>query len=295
MKTTIIYSLCLLCLLTACETYVDYKGEITEPLLVVFAQAAADDTLTCSVAQSRFFLDQPDTALHGTDLLLKDAVVSWQINDGPICRHSDTTIIPHAGDKIMLQVEHSAYPTAHATQNVPYPVNFGISRLEFNANTITFNITLDNYPGEKSDVFALEVYADVYDEENDSSFTAGPLYLESNDTLFDSLNAKEKGLIGVIAGFRETLYVAAGEVPGQASLTVYKNHKEDSIAAIHVYAHSITQDYYRYALTTKESGGFSGNIIGFGIEEKVQIYSNLTNAIGIFAAVNTNMQTINNQ
>lgn len=284
--------LTIILLLGGCETYIDYKGEITEPQLVVFAQAIADDTMACQVAHSIFFLHDTVRMGKGEKLRIDDAQISWKINDAAWDSNADGALVAHSGDSVRLRVEHPDYPVAGGVQTVPYKESFNAGVQTETANEYTLQLSFDTYAGASTDVLAIEIYADIYDEETDTT-RVEQLSLDSTDPLFTYLNTREEGLIGLIANRRSTLFVPAGVLPAAGGLTAYKPYGTTTVETLHIYCHSITADYYRYMRTTEDANGVFNSLIGFGTEEKVQVYGNLTGAIGIFGAIATNRVILN--
>ncbi len=284
--------LCLLLMLPACETYINYKGEITEPRLVVFAQADAGDTLVCQVAHSIFFLHDTLRSGQGDELRIYDAQVSWQINNQAWNANSDGSLVAQSGDTVRLKVKHPDYPLAEAVQVLPYKEGFQVDEWQDDGNSVSTHLTFNEYPGTITDIIAIEAYGEVYDKENDTTWIQ-PLSIESADPLFLELNTREEGLVGLIANHRQMLYLLASSMPASGNLTVYKPYNNDSIITLYINCHTITADAYRYYKTMEDNNSFFGSVIGFGVEEKVQVFGNVSNAIGIFIATADNMLELN--
>lgn len=107
---------------TACETEIDYRGDEQEPMLVLNCLAEAGTTATVSVSHSLFFLGSSEQV----DLLLKDAVVTLDINGQPATLaydsewdlYTDDRILAE-GDRLKVTVTHPRYGTVTAEDVVP--------------------------------------------------------------------------------------------------------------------------------------------------------------------------------
>ena len=68
-----------ICMVSSCKTEINYKGEITEPQLVVFSRLNHNGFPTVSVSKSFFFLDEHFSNMSGQseyeENLVRDAQV----------------------------------------------------------------------------------------------------------------------------------------------------------------------------------------------------------------------------
>ena len=278
---------CALCIiLSSCQTHIDYKGTVAEQQMVVFAQAAADDTLACSVAHSRFFLTDTLLQKQGKELLLNDAVVTWQINDSEWQQNTDGSLVTHAGDLVRLHVAHPDYPQAEAQQRVPYKARLQ-ARLDKETDmAYEVKLRFDDYKGSYDDVFVLQAYIGHVDN-GDTVLNA--VRIGSDDELFRPLNYADDGIISIFTNRREQLFLPTDISGSEVSLFVYRPERSadtTAVAGLLIDCLTITADYMLHYQTMQNRSSVMGSVIGFGTEEQVQIYSNLSSGIGMFVATN---------
>lgn len=110
-------------LLTACEHKIPYNGEYQDPKLVVQAIACAgEDTLSCFVGRSYFFLDskpsKPEVLDNLTISLVGTSGEYTIVQDSTVERthHLKLSRKIQAGDTLHLSVSHPIYGTAEATE-----------------------------------------------------------------------------------------------------------------------------------------------------------------------------------
>ncbi|MBO4518630.1 MAG: DUF4249 family protein [Paludibacteraceae bacterium] len=123
MKHYLSYILFVLTLLTACEHKIPYNGEYQDPQMVVQAIACAgEDTLTCFVGRSYFFLDskpaKPEVLDNLTISLMGTSGEYTIVRDSTVERlhHLKLSRKIQAGDTLHLSVSHPTYGTAEAEE-----------------------------------------------------------------------------------------------------------------------------------------------------------------------------------
>lgn len=326
MKPTWIYILPLLFVLSSCERLIEYKGEVTEPKLVLQAELGEGDTIVKAfVSRSRFFLDDQ----YGADYRLTDASVemqrgeqAWQkmevytikekdwIKERYYAIHLDSAL--QAGETIRVRASHPKYDTITAEQTLVHRP--WCQALDYNGqpqtllrnndlHSVELSLILQNYPFEDA-ILGVSVQCAyrmtfVY-RSRKNSMKGTTTFLQSYDPLF-------AGLYGVSASgqmafsSRYELFMGHDYVNGyhlnlEIPFSTYSSDAEildftiDSLA-VSFNAHSNDSYLYRRSMYLSNKDYNGGDLdLGaemsdmFGSEEDVQVYSNIANGYGIFAA-----------
>ena len=162
MKRYLSYILFLLTLLTACEHKIPYNGEYQDPKLVVQAIACAgEDTLSCFVARSYFFLDSKPSKPEVLDNLTISLVGTS--GEYTIVRGSTVERTHHlklsrkiqAGDTLHLSVSHPLYGTAEATEIAmpdfePQLLSYTVEPSTVQISNHTITMQLPDYPSRET-------------------------------------------------------------------------------------------------------------------------------------------------
>lgn len=167
MKRILLYILSVLFICSSCERPIDYKGKITEPKLVLQAEAGAgDQTVKAYVSRSRFFLDE--TYDKKVDYTMPDAVTEFQRGDQEwqtmVWSTEEKAFVLSlgsplkAGETLRLKSSHPDYETITAEQTtVPAPFcqllyyNGQNKVLYWNKSQhyVELTLILQNYPYEE--------------------------------------------------------------------------------------------------------------------------------------------------
>lgn len=211
MKTTIstpyIYVFLLVCVLfSSCEKELEYRGDETDPLLVLNSMCSVGDLLECTVWKSKFFLADNRYDVNG---LLVDATVEYRVNEGewtamtveyfygvmnPSPRAFVSEYIVKAGDVVELRASHpDVESTAYAKQIAPSPLKAEVLDyvVDKKAGKLTLDFRLPPYDGNdislaKTLIFQpyVQCELEVYDATTDDTIF---LFVQENKfTLFDS-------------------------------------------------------------------------------------------------------------
>ncbi len=320
--------LLILTVFAACQTEVEYNGEITNPKPVIFARTSVDSLRQfhqCFVQQSSFFLDN----IQGGQFLA-DAKVEWQLNDGnryPLVFVSDSAgYLPaeplpavNAGDRITLYVSHPTYGATLATQTLPDILHVQPRNMQIHTDTLSERITQKKdtrihvynqrqrididlaflpYPRLNDDVVQISAKA-VYHPNADTLYQRSA-YLSSREPLFHTLTTdRDLGLIDDISSLirEDTRRYDAFFIPVSmlqesrtASLTVVTRQDTTLPDSLLISVLTMTRDTWLYHATTEQQSSFQGAIIGLGQEEKVQVFGNFEGDV-IGAYIATNQQT----
>ncbi|HRZ98732.1 MAG TPA: DUF4249 domain-containing protein [Paludibacter sp.] len=109
----------------SCENEIEFKGNETNPLIVVNSFCTPDSLVKVHVSKSKFFL-QDDSSFD----LVNNAVVNLWINDVKIEKLSSAgegfylgTYKPKIGDKIKITAENNQFSEVSGTTEINQPVN----------------------------------------------------------------------------------------------------------------------------------------------------------------------------
>ena len=294
--------------LASCKTEIEYKGEITEPQMVVFCDMTAHYKPQVSVSRSTFFLDNtkalPDSDTYRA-YLLKDAQVSYSVNGGdwiemsyvePKEKYEPTAgeaIYPQSSDTITLRVSHKDYEEAIAVQVVPEELVTEMTDVKMSeqrnnkGDTIcTYTITYHISPTKDKSVIGRMELKDSYLQD---------LPIKSNDMLFQELSdVQGEGWRGMVEGmvslgiegeedYRKYLDFRMSDIPEEgrdvvvqtAVTPAYVNgKKERTLRGVVTDWTTYSSDTYLYMQSIAKYKGSNTRILG--MEEKVQVFGNFS-------------------
>lgn len=321
MRQTVIYIFLSVLLLTACERRISYVGDIDKPKLVMQAEVGEGDTIVkCFVSRSRFFLD--DQSYNTDKYLMPDAVTQMKRGeqDWQTMTYSkqDKAFIIHlnqplkAKETISLRAAHPDYDTIFAEQTVVHqplcwvwffnqiPNTFWKNKYQ---HYVELELLLQNYnnPLITMGVNVKCSFTLTHKENNRTTIThETTTKLFGIDELFasaDNVYAENEGFNSRYELFFATGYENAKFLSVHIPYSYTWNDKEENTEVkideleISFNAHSKDSYLYRKSMYTARHDGISENFdLGtevndmIGIEEDVQIYSNVQNGYGIFAA-----------
>lgn len=207
-----LYIFLLLFVFVSCETTVQFKGEVEEPLPVLHSEMVAGQPLTAYVGRSYFFLDENVTDLTPVDTnrleetsnhqlgALTNAIVEYQINSGEWGRMSiykDTTdnvmmykaegYILQPGDAVSLRATCPSIGEVSAEQQLPKPIDFTSSNIIYNDKAYSVDINLLQYQWKENEYVALrlKVELECYDAQDSLLATLSPSTFYCNDSVFE--------------------------------------------------------------------------------------------------------------
>lgn len=317
MKRLVLYIIGLLLVCTSCERRIEYNGEIAQPRLVMQAEVGEGDTIVrVYVSRSRFFLergyDLPD------DYLMPDALTELQREGGewqamkwsPADKAFVLKVSPlQVGETIRVRVSHPDYTSIAAEQKVVYKPLCWVLFYNGQENTLMYNkgrryIELNMLPQNyilTDDVtlgFSVTCQYSLKRKTRSDIMHYTSTSLQSFDAIFASADNMYSSEVGFNSRFE--LFLMPGypnakltelRIPlsGPANWEDYELTVEE--LNIRFSAHSEDSYLYRKSMYAAfESGRGDGPDIGavmndmLGSEEPVQIYTNIANGYGIFAA-----------
>jgi|GEM_PF-2133648 len=309
----------LLLAISSCKTEVNYKGEITEPLLVVFADAVTNGFPKVTVSKSAFFLNKINR--EGTDTinykpyLLADALVQYSVNNGAWISMTydakEESYLPdyktasrlQPDDKLTVSVSHPDFPSTSASQLMPEKVDIALvevkvyDKINNKGDTVCeYHLTYHIYPSEDKTLVGRLSLQDSYLKD---------LPLMSNDILFQELNydinnQNWREIIGTVFSFeedeledyREHLDFRMSEIPEsgkdivvvtRAPIAVVNDKVERKLKGVTTNCNFYSAETYLYLNSMRKYKGTSTGMLG--LEEKVQVYGNFSNGtIGCLTA-----------
>lgn len=108
-------------ILIGCEKTIDFKGEITKPLVVVSSFITSDSTIKARLTLSKFFLDESYN--HS---VIKNADIKYSINgvEKGTLVYLDSGLYtsdykPNIGDNVKLEIKAPGYSDASAISKIP--------------------------------------------------------------------------------------------------------------------------------------------------------------------------------
>ena len=311
----------------SCERQITYRGEISAPKLVLQTEMEeGSDTLHCAVTRSAFFLDHPDTHYwvrskglkltverqNGETVRMDDSLQS----DGDYMINVPLAAPLRTGEVVRISAEHPDYPDVTAADTIVPVPEYAVTsyvwdsvhqachvRLQFGENTgyhgiIGFSGVLyhtETYKWQGKETVHVYSSRSIYSKDNLFAGMGNAFSSENGFNTFGELFCMANGVRNkeVELTFSVTTRTLGSQVDFQ----------QDSLL-LTVAAHSTVS--YEYAKSLYSYFGVSGSDdsdIGSmfegvtGVEEHVQLYSNVENGYGIVAGTSRKKTKImlNNQ
>lgn len=306
-----LYSIAILFLCVSCRHEIEYKGEVTQPKLVLQAELGEGDTIVKAyVSRSRFFLDS-DSYYTGTEHIMRNATIeckrgdlAWQKMTLDTASSTPFFVLPvspalQGGETLRIRAAHEGYDTITAEQTVVHMPQCQIQFYNGQPNTlwvdknqkyITLDVVLQNYPFDDAmlGISASIQFTYTYKSGNwTRSQKATTQMIMSVDSIFMSGNNQYE--TGAFSSSSE-LYFAPGYRTGylvtlQIPYSVQQQSELVSIDSLKLNFNAHSNDSYWYRCSMREALNSSPGMSNLlGIEEGVQVYSNVKNGYGIIAA-----------
>lgn len=317
MKRTIYIWLCLLTVMTACEREIPYKGEYQDPKLVIQSQMAANDSIIyCTISRSAFFLETGKKAYE----LTEGVTLTVSRENGETISVPDTSIIDpsmryywvplatplQAGEVVRLQASHPSYPTAFGQDTIVPMPDFTITSCVWDSIDVVCRVQI--HISDNADIHGVMAVrgaltyswtVDHYLTDESYVYSSTSKNIQSKDNIFASLGNAFSSEYGYNA--KEEMYIKADEARNRditLEFPLYSNYYTPKSMEIQLIALSEDAYLYRRALynyfgaygtTDMDLGSELSSM--FGIEESVQLYTNIENGFGIVAGQSPNKQT----
>ena len=302
MKTTQLHNLTrkplislslLLALLTSCESVLEFDDSDLQPFIVVNALPSTDSLFFANITYSRLFIEnqpfQPVTDATVT-LFINGTALSSSGFDGANYRFN---YLPVAGDSLTLQVQVPGQePITGSTRQVALPdMQTPLAEIDtlqpITLGDISFTL---NDPGD------IDNFYHIYILERDSGCRWND-WLQEWDTIdtvvhcyFQCLNqevtAPEVNAVEGMLFYYNQLLITDALIDGQASdLTLSVMMLRDTaehplLRQYTLVVEALSPEAYRYRtelLQAQSAGQY--------LSEPMRLYSNLSNGVGIFAAI----------
>jgi len=313
MRRTTYILVILLTLLTACEKEINYTGDFQKPKLVLHSMYLQEDSqeIGCNLMHSAFFLDQ----VSYKDLMINDAVVTAWRNGEQIELHENGEVggyytahcpTPHrVGDVIRIQASVPGYPTVEGTDTiVPMPKAELLSieydslehqckvRVHFGDNTAhkgmlgcqaILHTLWRQWQGSRVDTTMRHVYwitsMDKIFAGNGNAFAAEYGYNSGGELFVPALEASNRDVeFTMPMHYMEDRYTKVRLDTLTLNFTIHSTHSYRFWKSM--YAYRNVQGAENFDLGEELS-------MMIGLEEKVQLYSNVENGFGIIRAAST--------
>ncbi|MBX2913941.1 MAG: DUF4249 domain-containing protein [Cyclobacteriaceae bacterium] len=265
----------ILVLITGCQLVVDFEIPIDKPKLVLNAILNPDSTWNVSVTQSRHILDEfsagyvPNAVVTIMDE--NDIVISTL--DQPGFREYRSDLKPQAGKIYKVKVEVQGFEPVSALTNIPQPMPITAVKIDTVLN--------DDY----ADVTAEITFTDPPEKNYYQLYVSTKMivqYWNSNGTRADTINYLHP-LYLYKSEFEESTSVfndfkfngATAKIKARFSYWTRGTILKQQIILLH-----LNEAYYKYELTRNLQERTTGDPFA----QPVQVFSNITNGIGIFAA-----------
>lgn len=296
--------------LVACEKEIEFDGEISQPQLVIDCRLSTDSLISANITKSKFFLESDnnfevvenaDVSLYINDIFKEK--LNYQNNGKYI-----SIIKPLNGDKVKLIVSKdgntASCQTIVSPKSTVKDMSYTIKYLQKYANVEQKQDKYGSYTSEYDTIgyqiyFKLKVTLRLTDNGSLKEYyqLSNPPYIElgvgswSNSSItFDGVLNDNNSISGDIFGDTESsnkYNIFSDEIFNgkNVDITFMLNgqvsfHKEDSqLYYIDIPFKNLNEDLYRYYFT-RSSQENSDDLFS----EPVQIYSNVTNGIGIMGA-----------
>ena len=322
MKRAIYIVLAWMAVLTACEREIPYKGEYQDPKLVIQTELSeGGKTVNCGVTRSAFFLDQP----FGEPIWYpsQGVVLTVERENGEKISMSDTVLTPNnhvfhvplatplqAGETVTVRASHPDYPEVYGSDRVvPRPDVGMVScvwdsaydrcrvRLKFGENadfdgvigvkaTLDYNMVTTMRNGEIRDIPYYSSYivsTDIAFMGLDNANSSEEGFNSFSELFIKSTDVRNKEVEFYIQATNRSTPPSAIADPQEVRMSII-SHSSDS----YLYWRSI---YNYFGAMGTSDYDFSSMVSDmFGVEEVVQIYSNVHDGYG--AVLGTSKKSI---
>lgn len=291
-------------LLSACngdffETQLDLPTPKHTPTLAVSAFLSKRDTFTkVYVGNTVSIFSENNSTNPGniTDAKVRlyeegNLLFNYQEEGDGFYFHSNNDVFLTSGKSYELQVEHSDYTTATATQVLPTTVPLSnLSVIDINRPNSSSNKEISftiNDPSDVENFYELTLlkytYAQCLDEEGEEIYSfevTDNVYIDNNEDI--SIQESEQGYKGGIL-YSDALFNGQNK-EFKIPFHNYESYTNPDCAIFNQEEHyiliwkNVTKDYYLYSksLYIKSTNGDNP------FAEPVSVYSNFTNGIGAF-------------
>lgn len=314
MKKALLY-LTVFMLFASCEKEIEFKGDITEPLLVLNGFALPDSLLVFRLTESRFFLEEADSfpTVRDADVRLyvdgmyKEDLQSQQNG------YYYSSYRPKQGEVLSLEAQAPGFEAVKAETRLPLQaelleVDTSITKVgEQYALSYDYDVEAQEYIIDTVGVYTnYEVSMNLKFKDPPASgdyyrvlvkqfFSEGENFYEFYDFYVNNFYTTEMGDLLSLTETQNDYHIYADELFnakvvdmklnfGTYSYYDYQRGPISSGARFQVQLQNISQSYYLYLKTLSAYQ----NAVEF-FAEPIQIYSNVQNGVGLFAAYSSSV------
>lgn len=289
---------------SSCEKVIKFKGEQMDPMLVISSFVNPDTTVKVVLSHSAFFLnDAPPSWIYDNN-----AIVTAKINAGnhvPLTFREEINGLdtigyycsdfkPMPGDIVEIKASLDGYATVSARDSIPFDADFIIKSAKVDTvksgkknSLLECNITLSlNDDNHTKDYYMLELRSKA--EVSDSviyekcTFTSDDIIFQDTKLSFIIGNASQKKY------FSDELFDGK-EYTFQFNSTIQFSSNASKLDLI-IDLKKISYSYFTYLSSLNNYITSSERAI---VYEKVSVFSNVNDGLGIIGAENSKQITIN--
>ncbi len=291
----------------SCEKIIDLEIPDSERKIVFNGIMNPDSTIKIQVSQSLGILEDELNLkyLEDADVTIFEDGIEIEKMTHTVSGIFTSTVVPALNKTYKVQVENTNLPTAEASSKIPELVEITkldtitvvttthdeFSNTDYYSTNIRFEINFDDPESVDNYYFVgISMYEPIYDETNttiiDSMeyftyFMSEDIVLQNTESQF-TLNSISGQAFSdeKINGFSYKLKIETG-IPtyGEAYFTG---------STYNVYMMSITKDLYLHILSYNKAQYSSND----PFTQPVQIFSNITDGLGIFSAINITKKSV---
>ncbi len=273
----------ILILTNACRKEISFKGDVSDPRLVLQGIVELDSTFKVKLERSVFFLDSSPQTEHAINSGAIVVVKNLNTNESFTLTQSDGDgyyVFPFnvtAGTNYSIEVAHPEYKSIGAemkTLSGVQIVSLDTSSVMQNSESILKYELKWNDPASEENYYMIQVMAtQIWDTE---TYTF-PIFIGSKDAAVD--NAQNTDIDGSV-GYAEYLLISDQSFNGALKTLRFESQNPfffgSEQTTLHVELISMTKEVYQYRKSISlfmQQDFFS---------EPVKIFSNILNGFGIF-------------
>lgn len=296
-KTTYILIAFFSIILSSCEKIIEFNGKETAPVLVMNGLINADSTIHVQISKSRFFLDNENEVTN-----IDNATVKLWINDiekTPLSLGMDGNYYSgdtvKADDIIKITVSENSLGTISSTTIIPHkPLVESLDTFhtyktsgDYKYRILNFDLNVKDYSQAEDYYLVYGIKRTYYDKEK-TGYYDNNLSLASNDVIFQDGKSESLTDIGssdykAFCLFTDNIFNGKNySLRFQANADDYIYYENGQPITYYFYLQKISKEWYLYLKTIQ----LVNSDLSF-FAEPVQVYTNITNGLGILGAANT--------
>lgn len=288
--------LCICAIVLSCSQTIEIDIPDKGRKMVVNSILYANSPFILSLKQSLYILDE--NYIYPT---IENADVSITINETKTHKinlnkdwmvYMDSSLILASGDKVKITAIHPNFGTCEATTIIPEKPIIDTFFIKYTHRIDRMGEASDAYkctikikdPADTKNYYRLKIYRVVYWDEYSAEMYRSEVEIDSDDpVLSESIGLFETEVTDF---FSDALF------EGQTyDLSVWIDEwllSSNQINKFEIILYALSEEYYQYLVTNKAYQNANDNPFA----EPVQVYSNITNGLGIFGSQSEALITI---